>query len=510
MDTVLRAMAYIYASAEFTIVAAHGSDANYGLRGIGGPSKQRSSTKPPFPGRGAGAYPYDSIWATRGWCFQESLFSRRLLVFDKRVSWVCGNSTWIENFEHWKLLGDFGNRSPDEITVKKRRHTGVPMGFMGLIPELPDLKLWRTIVRRYAPCRLSFDQDIERAFAGAGEILGLTFPGDMLHGLPIFYFDIALLRVPLGTVSRRIGQPSWSWTGWKEEHAEYEEDNLDGWETFSELETTTLVGMRGFLQGWVIPALLRSVATYRPYPLNDGALVWDASLFNGFYQYQAFRNQKDVALPQRWTRHSRPAGDHFTYDATEHDDTKYSYPLPTVHHVQQLPFYSPILLCTAPRAVVRLNFAYRWFRVKAATLIHNGKIIGSVALQEPVRNPGPAGTPCEIIALSEGRLIDDISANNETYGVWIMDVLTTCLMAQQGETVESFPDDINPTLLVNRWNRVMGPNPSDGHETSLERKFYNVMCIGWDGDVAYRRGLGLVQKAAWDALGAKSMTFKLG
>jgi hypothetical protein len=36
------------------------------------------------------------------------------------------------------------------------------------------------------------------------------------------------------------------------------------------------------------------------------------------------------------------------------------------------------------------------------------------------------------------------------------------------------------------------------------------MCIGWEGDVAYRRGLGLVQKAAWDALGAKSMTFKLG
>jgi hypothetical protein len=509
MDTVLSAMAYIYASAEFTIVAAHGSDANYGLRGIGGPSQQRSSTEPPFPERFAGMYPYHSIWATRGWCFQESLFSRRLLVFDKRVSWICGNNMWVENFNGSTLRGAFGGQ---ESAAVKRQHTGIPMGLMSLIPELPDFELWKTLVRRYTRCKLTFDQDIERAFAGAAEILGPNFPGGMLHGLPIFYFDIALLHVPLGNVSRRIGQPSWSWTGWKEEHAEYEEDNLDGWETFTELQSTSPLATQGHRPGWVIPALLQSVATYQPHPLKDDftSLVCSSPLFNWFYRYQAFRHQKNVALPKGWTRHSHPAGDHFTYSATEHDGKKYSFPLPIIRRAVQSPLHSPVLLCTAPRAVVKLNFAYRWFRVKAATLIHNGKIIGSVALQETIQNPGPAGTPCEIIALSEGRLIDDVSANNETYGVWIMDVLTICYMEQQAETVESFPDDINPTLLVKRWNRVMGPNPSDGHDTSLERKFYNVMCIGWEGDVAYRRGLGLVQKAAWDALGAKSMTFKLG
>ena len=35
MDNMLRAMAHIYASAEFTLATAAGRDANYGLRGTG-------------------------------------------------------------------------------------------------------------------------------------------------------------------------------------------------------------------------------------------------------------------------------------------------------------------------------------------------------------------------------------------------------------------------------------------------------------------------------------------
>jgi hypothetical protein len=41
MDDMLRSMARIYTSAEYTIVAAEGSDANHGLKGVGGPSEDR-------------------------------------------------------------------------------------------------------------------------------------------------------------------------------------------------------------------------------------------------------------------------------------------------------------------------------------------------------------------------------------------------------------------------------------------------------------------------------------
>jgi len=40
--------------------------------------------------------------------------------------------------------------------------------------------------------------------------------------------------------------------------------------------------------------------------------------------------------------------------------------------------------------------------------------------------------------------------------------------------------------------------------------FYNVMWIGWDDDVAYRKGLGKVGKEAWSSLQPALTSFKLG
>jgi len=76
--------------------------------------------------------------------------------------------------------------------------------------------------------------------------------------------------------------------------------------------------------------------------------------------------------------------------------------------------------------------------------------------------------------------------------------------------MKSALDDNDLPFLISKFDTVVGYNSSDGWETSRERKFYNVMCVGWEGDVAYRRGIGLVQKDAWDCLGTESVTFKLG
>ena len=40
--------------------------------------------------------------------------------------------------------------------------------------------------------------------------------------------------------------------------------------------------------------------------------------------------------------------------------------------------------------------------------------------------------------------------------------------------------------------------------------FYNVLWIEWEEDIAYRNGVGHVNKAAWDALDAKVVIFKFG
>jgi hypothetical protein len=89
----------IYANASITIIAAGGSDAAYGLRGVGGVSMpvQRSICQEhiPFP-------PYGSVvkrifrpknerreedpinlYYRRGWTFQEYFFSKRRIIFEK-------------------------------------------------------------------------------------------------------------------------------------------------------------------------------------------------------------------------------------------------------------------------------------------------------------------------------------------------------------------------------------------------------------------------------------------
>jgi hypothetical protein len=74
MDTMLRAMARLYATAEFTIAAASGSDAEQGLIGIGEPNQDRTLEEMRHrhvsyvdTGKDGSGYPWNSKWASRGW-----------------------------------------------------------------------------------------------------------------------------------------------------------------------------------------------------------------------------------------------------------------------------------------------------------------------------------------------------------------------------------------------------------------------------------------------------------
>jgi hypothetical protein len=99
----LQDMASIYASAYVTIVAANGWDADHGLRGIRGITDPRQLS----PNDASDVYeslqPYTSIWYSRGWTFQEMVFSRRTIMLQYQVAiWVCNSASWHEattNFE---------------------------------------------------------------------------------------------------------------------------------------------------------------------------------------------------------------------------------------------------------------------------------------------------------------------------------------------------------------------------------------------------------------------------
>lgn len=98
MDHVLQAMRHIYATAELTTVAANGSHANFGLPGFGQLSE--SDTRGPNDDtrkrENHWIWPTYSTWNSRGWTFQEALYSRRLLIFSREhhIVWLCAQAAW--------------------------------------------------------------------------------------------------------------------------------------------------------------------------------------------------------------------------------------------------------------------------------------------------------------------------------------------------------------------------------------------------------------------------------
>jgi hypothetical protein len=101
----LQQMASIYNKAHFTIIAADGQDANYGLRGIRGQALNRNH-KQSFYRFSRTQFLCESHcdlrtnlanWYRRAWTFQERSVSRKMFVFvNNTVYWECYSATWPE------------------------------------------------------------------------------------------------------------------------------------------------------------------------------------------------------------------------------------------------------------------------------------------------------------------------------------------------------------------------------------------------------------------------------
>lgn len=87
----------------------------------------------------------------------------------------------------------------------------------------PDFSRYASEVTSYVPRYLTYDSDIASAFAGTASALAKTFPGGFLYGLPIIYFDVALMWMfneiqAIRTIDTKSDEslraPNWSWMFW--------------------------------------------------------------------------------------------------------------------------------------------------------------------------------------------------------------------------------------------------------------------------------------------------------
>jgi hypothetical protein len=215
----------IYQGAMLTIIAASGDSASHGLPGV-----SRSRTNQPQirvgshhlistladPRQGIES----SVWATRGWTYQEALLSQRRLFFsDQQTYYECGNLCRLESLHHKSHAAE------DEIN---------PIFELGR--PLYDIN-WsyinlNAIIQSYTERNLTYESDAlngllgvlrahSRSNAPQYHFCGMPMvnrrqendssPTDLVMALG---WDVR--REPASRPSkRRTSFPSWCWTGWE-------------------------------------------------------------------------------------------------------------------------------------------------------------------------------------------------------------------------------------------------------------------------------------------------------
>jgi hypothetical protein len=221
-------MDVIYAGAELTIVAGAGGDSAYGLPGV---STRKRHTQPSVTVAGITyvstmGNPADlirnSIWWTRGWCYQEALLSRRRLIFiDEQVYFGCYSMFCYEVLHH--PLNNIHNIHIDGRRAMQPALYRRALFNNGGAVTRAQLNVFG-VIHTYSNKQLSFDADALKAIKGVFAMMTRSPAYVFNHyvGIPLVgstsqdAFLKGLLWYPSSRQTRRrrdSGLPSWSWTG---------------------------------------------------------------------------------------------------------------------------------------------------------------------------------------------------------------------------------------------------------------------------------------------------------
>lgn len=214
-------MASIYAAALFTIVSADGEDADHGIPGLRGISRARKLPPSLKLTSRLCLRPRDPVgisytpWAFRGRTLQEHVFSRRILVFrGESAQWICREQRCFEDIYQASPLIPHTSR---DFKVSEEFDS-----FFDLALEYPRISQLERILHYYSARRLTYENDILRAISAVFTAHRKAFPSGFFWGLPLDFFDMALLWSHSLYSRRRQARlssspylfPSWTWAGW--------------------------------------------------------------------------------------------------------------------------------------------------------------------------------------------------------------------------------------------------------------------------------------------------------
>lgn len=494
-STEINNMAAIYSNATLTIIASDGVDADSGLPGLEGYTAPRHAVqkvhmlRPGIEivesiGPTPGLFAEPTKWSTRGWTYQEYVFSQRRLLFEGGwVRWICACDTWCEVGE--ARDGDGAGN------MDVRRAISRPV---------PNLELLQSMINQYNRRDLTYPEDALNGLTGVLNAFSPRFDGGFISGLPAAMFYIAVLWEPFDTLIRRqtassshtdVCLPSWSWIGWKGGLAPFAwSPALD-----SVRSSKTREGARFF---------------DRVEPLVEWSWRKDLNAKSNRFYYTWFEYQKRFAgkdsdsstpCPPGWTRHDakppspeeqfiyegpkpgHPSAYLYKHESEPESEFWYPIPLPETSPLPGRQIAARFISCQTKRA-----FAYR-SEVITPAYRRGGTVI---SLRDG------KSTWLGALRLHEKPLCRDGRTDRiRNQPIELVEVALGCV-----------PEDARKWLLyhqvLDEWDHEERPKNGDVYQ------YYFVLWVERRGDIAYRRGLGRVQRQLREAQPRDSIELTLG
>ena len=334
----------------------------------------------------------------------------------------------------------------------------------------PCLKKWDNLVSSYLKRRLTYEEDILRAFSGILAALDGSMEG-FHFGLPQQFFDVALLWVPRERLTRREDPgnkvarsklPSWSWAGWKGAR----ENQVNGFGLGHERSSPE----------FDYKPRLRDIHPCVAWFKIDMDTHEEAEIPNSYAKHQSEGLEATVLLPLGWSSHLNENGGRYYYKYDEAPSSQtFWYPIPIHPSVQPAskPQWGPILRFKTWRGYLQMGSA--------------------VSEQE-----GDNTYPLHSLTTEEGKWAGVVYVHEHPEGIdWCELVLISGGFARETE-------DDEQGSWIPEW--ICAERPRSGNHYL----FYHVLWIEWQGDIAYRKGLGRIVQETWDDLSKDEVEIHLG
>ncbi|KAE8448851.1 hypothetical protein EG329_008853 [Mollisiaceae sp. DMI_Dod_QoI] len=483
MKEQLPQMVSIFAHADLVITAVDGPDSDYGLRGLREvPSPiprdfvqetiqfgdQRVLKRIFQSSNRRNGPPKD--YFKRAWTFQEYLFPRRRVVFEN-------NSVCFECCSYVKFEG-----LHDSILERTEWDQHL-LPFMVQV-GYPSLTVCLDLISKFNARQLTYPEDCLSSFAGTLSTFVTLFKGGFLSGLPEMFFDAALLWQPRGDMTRRVSRrqnnnsngiasclPSWSWVGWHGSLDEY------SWASGNDF----MAACSGLIASTICQTI--PITTWYTAAKDDSMKRRRIDA-----EWSTWRNRykdPEVELPPGWTKRIRADGERLTIEQSPDGYGEYLYE----HKSCSALFWYPIPLTNPdPNPKIISNTEYLFSRVETASFYTSGAKFQSnshitrssalcVSLYDSLKRW--AG----ILRLQNRSDFADAALPLDTSSFQIQLVAISRGTTPNGQEYDFCFEEND-----------LEERPKDGKIY----EYYNVLWIEWGGDIAYRKGLGRVERRMWE------------